>query len=253
MPDTILTWHPDDGFHPDADAGRPLAVDSWLVQEGRVRGLDLHRQRFAATCREIGVPGSLVTPFWPAAVRLLPRRGEWFPRVELLADQRLRLRIRPAPERGTEIRVWLPDRPDPRRLPRRKGPDLDLLGDLRGAAHDAGADDALLVRDDGMVLESGTAGLVWWTDNRLCVPDPTLPVLPSVTARLIRERAAQLDIEVVPRRVHVKDLADRETWLVNALHGIRPVTAWVGQDIEPGPAVHAPDWRRWWHDLAVAI
>jgi branched-subunit amino acid aminotransferase/4-amino-4-deoxychorismate lyase len=87
----------------------------------------------------------------------------------------------------------------------------------------------------------------------LCVPDPTLPVLPSVAARLIRERAAQLDLEVVPRRVQVKDLADRETWLVNALHGIRPVTAWVGPDIEPGPAVHAPDWRRWWHGLAVAI
>jgi branched-subunit amino acid aminotransferase/4-amino-4-deoxychorismate lyase len=253
MPDTTLTWQPDEGLVPSDDtAGRLHAADSWLVQDGRARGLDRHRQRFTAACEDVGVPAARVTPFWSAAIRRLPERGDWFPRVELV-DDRLRLRIRPAPMRGAEIRVWLPDRADPRRAPRRKGPDLDVLGELRDVAHDHDADDALLVQADGTVLESGTSGLLWWVDGRLCVPDPALPVLHSVTAGLIRDRAARAGIDVRPCRCHVKDLADRETWLVNALHGIRPVVAWRGVDISPGPAVQAPEWRRWWDELAEPV
>ncbi len=253
MPDTTLTWHPDEGLRSSgAQSGRLHAADSWLVQDGLVRGLDLHRGRFTAACADVGVPASRVTPFWSDAMRRLPRQGNWFPRAELV-DDRLCLRIRPAPQRGTEIRVWLPNHPDPRRAPRRKGPDLQALGQLRDAAHDNGADDALLVRSDGTVLESGTSGLLWWDGDRLCAPDPALPVLHSITAQLIRERAIRSGIDVRPCRSQVTDLAGRETWLVNALHGIRPVVAWCGVDITPGPAVRAPAWRRWWDELAEPV
>jgi branched-subunit amino acid aminotransferase/4-amino-4-deoxychorismate lyase len=253
MPDTTLTWQPDEGLVPSpTPAGRLYAADSWLVQDGQARGLDLHRRRFTAACADVGVPESRVAPFWSAALRRLPTQGDWFPRVEL-TDNRLRLRIRPAPRRGTEIRVWLPNQPDPRRVPRHKGPDLPVLGELRDVAQDNGADDALLVRSDGTVLESGTSGLLWWDGERLCVPDPALPVLPSVTAHLIRDRAIRSGIDLQPCRSPVTDLAGHETWLVNALHGIRPVVAWRGVAITPGTPDRAPAWRRWWNDLAEPV
>jgi len=124
-----------------------------------------------------------------------------------------------------------------------------MLGELRDQARAAGADDALLVTPTGELLESGTAGLIWWADDHLCVPDPALPVLPSVTARLIRAAAERQGVAVLPRAARLADLDGRETWLVNALHGVRPVTAWVGAAVTPGPADRAPGWRRWWAEL----
>lgn len=41
-----------------------------------------------------------------------------------------------------------------------------------------------------------------------------------------------------------------EVWAVNALHGIRPVTAWAGTGIVPGPADRAPRWQAYLDELA---
>lgn len=70
-------------------AGAPdvayAAVDSWLVDAGRVRGLEGHRARFtAAACGPAAAPDPAdVQRFLDAAVGALPRTGRWFPRVEL--------------------------------------------------------------------------------------------------------------------------------------------------------------------------
>jgi branched-subunit amino acid aminotransferase/4-amino-4-deoxychorismate lyase len=251
--DELLSWN-DGELAPDRAGKAPLLVaDSWLVQDGRARGLDRHQDRFTRACAgAAGLAESEVAPFWRAALDRLPRHGDLFPRVELTETRRpaLRLRVRPAPERHRTIRAWRPGQPDPRRLPRRKGPDLDELDRLRAQARDAGADDALLLSPSGLVLESGTASLLWWDQDRLCVPDPALPTLEGVTATMIRAAAARRGIEVVPRRCPLDALAGHEAWLVNALHGIRPVTAWVGTAVRPGPAYRAPGWQRWWEDLA---
>jgi branched-subunit amino acid aminotransferase/4-amino-4-deoxychorismate lyase len=250
----LLTWVAGDELVPATPTGDPLLVaDSWLVQDGRARGLELHRRRFTAGCADAaGVPEATVTEFWRAAIRHLPCHGDLFPRIELIGGAQVRfwLRIRPAPHRGTTIRVWLPGRSDQRRTPRRKGPDLGSLGVLRSEAMNAGADDALLTTRSGLILESATASLIWWDGDQLCVPDPALPVLPGVTARLIRAAAAARGITIVHRRSRLAELAGRETWLVNALHGIRPVTAWVGASELPGRPARAPEWRRWWQDAS---
>jgi branched-subunit amino acid aminotransferase/4-amino-4-deoxychorismate lyase len=251
----ILTWTSTD-LVPATGAEGSVLVDSWLVEDGWARGIELHRRRFTGACADAaGLPETAVTPFWHAALDRLPAQGDLFPRVELIGgrEPKLRVRIRPAPHRGTEIRAWVPDEDDPRHTPRRKGPDLDRLGELRTAANDAGADDAMLTTADGLVLESGTASLLWWQDDTLCVPDPELPILAGVTARLIRERAAELGIDVVRAKPRLHDLDGRETWLVNALHGIRPVVEWVDSPITPGPAHRAPEWRRWWRSSAVPL
>lgn len=41
------------------------------------------------------------------------------------------------------------------------------------------------------------------------------------------------------------ELDGREVWLVNALHGIRPVAGWTGRPMDAGPVVHGREWRKW--------
>ncbi|GLY70564.1 aminotransferase class IV [Amycolatopsis taiwanensis] len=253
----LYAWRRGSGLRPDGDeAARLLVADSWLVQDGASRGLDLHRARFTAGCAGTGEAKlSEVDSFWSAMLGLLPRRGDWFPRVELVSaadGHRLRLRVRPAPARTTEVAVWA-GRGDPRAVPQRKGPDLDLLGGLRREAAEVGAGEALLTTPSGLVLESSQSGLLWWEDDTLCVPGPRLRVLPSVTVALIRRTAARQGITVAARRRRLADLAGREVWLANALHGIRPVSGWVGSTVEAGPSVRAPHWQRWWAAAAVAL
>jgi hypothetical protein len=49
---------------------------------------------------------------------------------------------------------------------------------------------------------------------------------------------------VAQRRPLPHELADRETWLVSALHGIRVVTAWADGGPPAGGAPRAGGWQR---------
>jgi branched-subunit amino acid aminotransferase/4-amino-4-deoxychorismate lyase len=98
------------------------------------------------------------------------------------------------------------------------------------------------------VLEAANSSVVWWDGPALCVPDPALRVLPGITVALVRRRAARCGIAVHHRRGRMSDLAGREVWLTNALHGIRPVVAWVGSTVPVGSPARAERWRQWWAD-----
>ncbi|MGW2641398.1 aminotransferase class IV [Streptomyces sp. NPDC001348] len=250
----LLTWTPRGGLTAGpVDGGRLLVADSWLVRDGRVRGFSRHRERFLRACGECDGPSlRRLLEFWQDMTAALPRTGEWFPRVELTAESgELRLLLRHAPPLGTEIRVWAAGQCDPRTLPRRKGPDLDVLARVRRRAAAADAEEAVLVTPSGVVLESATASVLWWEDGTLCLPTPRLPVLPGVTVGLIQERALRSGIRVAHRERTLTELDGREVWLVNALHGIRPVTGWTGgtdgSDVPMRAAepVRAPEWREW--------
>ncbi|PIM68891.1 aminotransferase class IV [Streptomyces sp. JV178] len=244
----LSTWSPERGLTPgQAEGGRLLVADSWLLRDGRVRGFDRHRERFLRSCGECGAPPlGRVVDFWTDMTAALPRTGEWFPRVELAAGSlELRMLLRPAPPLGADVRVWAAGQPDPRTVPRRKGPDLDALARVRGRASGAQADEAVLIAPSGLVLEAANSSLLWWEDDTLCLPPPRLPVLPGVTTALLLERAARTGVRVAHRERSLADLDGREVWLVNALHGIRPVAVWTGRPMTVGRAVHAPQWRKW--------
>jgi branched-subunit amino acid aminotransferase/4-amino-4-deoxychorismate lyase len=225
-----------------------MIADSFLVDGGRVRGLELHRDRFARSC---GIP---VDSFWTEMLAQLPRAGRWFPRLELVSGSREpAMRLRPAPAIGGSVRVLLHTGPDPRTQPRMKGPDLAMLGRLRSAAaesHDA--DEVLLTTDSGEVLEGAYASLLWWESDTLCLPPQDLPLLPSVTVQLLRRLAARLGVPVAERSRTLADLAGCEAWMVSALHGIRPVTTWLNGP-PAGPANRATDWQSALESLAVPL
>ena len=240
--DTALRWtgselEPHDG----APAAALLAADSWLVDAGYERAAALHRTRFGAACREHRVPRDELAAFRTAVVAVLPPEGRWFPRVELTRDGlALRLRRAPPPQRDARVLVGAPG--DPRRQPRRKGPDLELLAGLREQARAAGADELLLCDAQGRLLEGALSSLLWWEAGVLwTTPDES--ALPGVTRALLLRIAGESGVAVRRRAPHPAELAGREAWLTSALHGIRVVSAWVTPRQDAGAPVRVGEWR----------
>jgi branched-subunit amino acid aminotransferase/4-amino-4-deoxychorismate lyase len=221
-----------------------LAADSWLVVDGRVRAVDRHWARFAATCGEHGVGPEAVAALREQVEGAVPSEGRWFPRIELGADGELAVRVRPAPPLEPTVVAWLADVDDPRRSPRQKGPDLERLATLRerAAAHAAG--EAVLADGDGRLLEGAFTSLLWWEGETLwAVPDDA-PILPGITRALLIELARERGTPVAQRRPAPQELAGRETWLVSALHGIRAVTGWAAGGPSAGATRRAASWQR---------
>lgn len=247
----MTTWVWDDLKKRFAEAetdGALWVADSWLVRDGKVRAFGRHRQRFSATARELGFSEPSSEDFWAALVDLVPPRGEWFPRVEIIGDGDpvLGFRLRPSPRRTDELRVWIPPFPDPRNSPYAKGPDISLLEDLRARARaDHDCDEVLLVDDQGFAVESATSSLLWWKDETLCVAHPELAQLPGVTTSLIQAEAHRRSISVAFRRSWAADLAGHEVWLVNALHGIRRVGSWSGLPATSPAPKWFWEWKEW--------
>lgn len=241
---------------PDATASPSLVVmDSWLVDEGRVRGLERHRERFTATAGPV-VGEAACRVFLDAAVAALPRAGAWFPRVELTEGGDLRLWLRPAPPLRHEAVVYGTPYVDRRRSPRVKGPDLPMQTRLRELVQAFEADEALLAAPDGTVTEGVWTTPLWWDGEVLCALPRSAPVLESVTRALLLEAAGRLGVDVGRDTPSLARLRDCETWLVSALHGIRVVTGWLlvpGQAPEPAP-VEPGRATAWQHELeALAV
>ncbi|PRY70187.1 branched-subunit amino acid aminotransferase/4-amino-4-deoxychorismate lyase [Glaciihabitans tibetensis] len=243
--DEIYRWHEttlrksDIDLTPDA----PIAVaDSWLVTDGTVLALALHRERFLNAVRDVadgsahgGAVSSTAAAFWDAAVAAIPRRGQLFPRVELRrgtdGDEFI-LRLRPAPEVTRSVVVASIPGGDPRTQPRIKGPDLQRMAIERAHVAKLGAGEAVVLTDEGFVVEGAYSALLWWRGTILCGPPATFDRIDSVTARSVLALAAALGVETFEEAVTPAELDGTELWSVSALHGVRIVTAWVD-----GPAL----------------
>ncbi|WP_010202929.1 aminotransferase class IV [Salinibacterium sp. PAMC 21357] len=230
--DAIYRWQNDQLIEVSTEEvpKTPLTVaDSWLVDSGNVLALNLHRQRFLDA-----VPAALhedAEKFFTAAVAALPRAGSWFPRVELRGDIfLLRLRANPELRRSAKVISFTGD--DPRTQPTVKGPDIDALGLLNAGARTHGADEAILLTDEGYIIEGAYSAILWWRGEILCGPPAEFDRVDSVTARSVLAVARALGLDTHEEAVTPAELAETEVWVVNALHGIRIVSEWVD-----GPAV----------------
>lgn len=240
----------EEGSETSARAGVLVAADSFLLDQGRVRGFDLHWQRFSRACQEVGA----APPDRDATATALPRRGRWFPRIELAllpsprpSGPTFRLRLRPdATTPGRPATCWVDPEPDPRTAPRRKGPDLAALAGRHAQAQRRGADEALLLDRDGHAIETAFSSLLWWEDGALVTVPDDAPILDGVTRRLLLELAHDQSVPVRHVRRRPQELLNHELWIANARHGIRPVTA-----IHPhGAAASTPRAAEWQVRLA---
>ncbi|NQX27865.1 aminotransferase class IV [Microbacteriaceae bacterium VKM Ac-2854] len=156
----------------------------------------------------------------------------------------MQLRLRDAPTLGRAVRLWTSP-VDPRRVPETKGPDIPALAILRERAISAGADEPVLLDAERHVVDGATSAIVWWLGDTLVTP----PVagherVASVTARTLSVLAGAMGISVTEYPATPDELDGTEVWAVNALHGIRLTTEWIG-----GPALAAEPgrldaWRR---------
>lgn len=233
-------------------AGKPeeklLVADSWLITNGCVRALHLHRQRFFSSCIELAECDPwMLSDFWNAAIETLPKTGSWFPRIELagnLSCPVFQIRIRPAPAIHSTIRLIDYKGKDFRKLPRHKGPDLMKLISARNQIVEQGADEAILTSSKGFLLEGLTTSIAWWEGSTLCTTSPSRRVLPGVTSQLLRVIAEQEKIPFAHRFRKPDDLNGFDVWAVNALHGIRRVVDWEKSPFQTSSHIDIDFWRQ---------
>ncbi|MEO7122092.1 MAG: aminotransferase class IV [Lacisediminihabitans sp.] len=210
------------------------AVDSWLVSDGSVLAIDLHRSRFLSSVAARGFDAAVAECVWDTVIAAIPRTGMWFPRIEALSRDgvpQYLFRLRSAPELSRSIVLATALGGDPRTVPSIKGPDLASMLRLRTEAQQRGADDAVILTSLGFVVEGAHTALLWWRGDILCAPPLEFERVDSITAKSILALAAALGTDIYYEAVTPAELDGVELWAVNALHGIRIVTSWVG-----GPA-----------------
>lgn len=110
-------------------------------------------------------------------------------------------------------------------------------------ARGRGADDAVFVRDDGIVLE-GPVTNVWWRRGRtLCTPSLDLGILAGVTRAALIEAAPGLGYEVREGAFATSDLtAAEEAFTSSSVREVMPAVSLDGSPIGdgvPGPAARA--------------
>jgi branched-subunit amino acid aminotransferase/4-amino-4-deoxychorismate lyase len=221
-------------------------ADSWFVTEGTALALGLHRARFLGSMAKDARLATGADAFWEAAVALIPREGDWFPRVELQRRPgavQLVFRLRSAPERSNHLAVASWDGADPRTAPRTKGPDLAAMLRIRTAVQPLGAGEAVILTAEGYLVEGAYSGLLWWRGDILCGPPAGFDRVDSVTVRSVLTLATALGVETYEEAVTPPEVDGTELWSLSALHGIRIVTEWIdGPDLAQLPG-RLSTWR----------
>jgi branched-subunit amino acid aminotransferase/4-amino-4-deoxychorismate lyase len=182
------------------------------------------------------------------AVRLTLTRGPGGPGLEPGRDAEPTLAVSARPLRIASGRrdAGLSLRTSTHRLSSRSiTAGLKALGYLpnllaRAQARAAGADDALLLDDRGLVSEASAANLFWLTPGgTLRTPAASCPILPGITRAAVLEIASPRSLAVEEGEWRPEELAAAaEAFATSSLRGVVPVTALDGLPIGaggPGP------------------
>ena len=204
----------------------PDIADSFLLRSGRVRAWHEHHLRFSRdVAKHEPQLASQLDEFLVQSAQLLAGETDAFPRLEVVNGS-LWLRIRPVPNLGNEARgVTIPLDVDRAEV---KGPNISLYADLN-AQHQA---ETVRLTPEGHILEGVTSAVVWWHDDVLCHP-PQRGRVSSTTERAIVGIAVQNGVSVREALITPAQLVEREAWLLNALHGIRPLSELDGVSLPP--------------------
>jgi len=109
-------------------------------------------------------------------------------------------------------------------------------------ARDAGADEALLVRD-GEVTEGTASNFFMVKEGRILTPPKSNHLLPGITRDLVLELAREAGLPSAEMVVTPSDLATaEEIWITSSTKEVMPVTRLDGQAVGDGRP--GPMWRR---------
>ena len=102
------------------------------------------------------------------------------------------------------------------------------------AAQRAGADDALLVSLEGLVLEGPTFSVMWARDGRIVAPALDLGLVSSISRRTVLELAAAMGLEHETGRYHLDDVLAADEVMTSS--AVRPLVALEAIDDHPLPS-----------------
>jgi branched-subunit amino acid aminotransferase/4-amino-4-deoxychorismate lyase len=205
--------------------GRPFLLDAHLERLGisaaqmRLPAPDLSRCRDLATLVvEAAGETELALRFYWTATTLVATCGPIDPDLEQLRARGLRLAV---------VRSW--------RGAAARAKSTSYAENMMAQEHamERGADDALLVGDDGIVLEAPTANVWWRTGDRLFTPSLESPILAGVTRSLLLE----LSRDPVEEGSYPLDhlLAADEAFLTSSIREVMPVRAIDEGEFSVGP------------------
>jgi branched-subunit amino acid aminotransferase/4-amino-4-deoxychorismate lyase len=218
-------------LHPKESHESVLVADSFLVEDGKVRSLGLHLDRFKRGL-DLKAPelSNTFEDFLNQALAQIPRTGRYFPRLEVqdTEDKSFVFILREAPEQLGPATLWTYPYPDPRKDLSTKGPELSLGAELRSLAQAQGADETILLNEHSEISEGALSSLVWWRGDVLCAPGNEIPWLESVTRQEIFQIAETMGIKTRFEHAIPEELIGLELWLLSSLQGIRTVKSWVG-------------------------
>ncbi|HSJ26986.1 MAG TPA: aminotransferase class IV [Acidimicrobiia bacterium] len=145
-------------------------------------------------------------PFTPSALRLRPWPAPWHPAG------------RPWELSGVKTTSYAPHQ-----------------AATRSAGRD-GFDDALLLTDDGAVLEGPTFGVLWIRGEVISAPALELGILDSITRRHVLRLAEEEGLAVDTGRFQLDDvLTADEVLAVSTVKEVTPVVSVGEQEFRPGP------------------
>ncbi len=224
MEDLRFRWNGSEFKEVSGSPAIPLLVaDSFLVQNGAAVGIQEHAERFISSAAEQGLVNS-VEDFYFRALALIPQSGMFFPRLDVTERGELEILIRKAPP-IKERAIVMSAPQDPRTQPGIKGPDIPALNDLRGNAHVAGADEAIILSNKGAIIDGATSAVLWGMDGEWFIPSTSLVRVHSTTLQQVQKF---MDNPLKEATISPTDLEGQEVYVLNALHGIRAVTQWIG-------------------------
>ena len=202
--------------------------DSFLVREGRALDVDAHVDRLTTSSE---LPKAEIHPTYADLLRFAAASPGWtFPLVTIEAGRiGYALRLFEPAQLRTTVTLWTSDAPDMRTFPRLKGPDFSLQTSLRRRAEEHGAEEAIIIGQDGFLREGAYSSLVYWSDGALVISSSSRR-LPSVTEAAVVRAAGSSGDRVAMRDFRPEEVrAADEVWTLSSLHGIRVVTRWDGK------------------------
>jgi 4-amino-4-deoxychorismate lyase len=193
-----------------------------LPHANRLELEELARQALAAAA----APDSVLRLYWTPAPRALAL-------VSPLPDHLDELRQRG--QRLISLRGLRAD--EPWLLPGVKSTSYAVNMAAESEAKRRGADDALFVDGEGVVLEGPTTN-VWWRSGRtLFTPSLDLGILAGITRAVVLELAGGLGYEVEEGRHGLAELAGAaEAFTSSSVREVMPVTELDGAPLGRGPA-----------------
>jgi branched-chain amino acid aminotransferase len=109
----------------------------------------------------------------------------------------------------------------------------------RRQALSTGADDALLLNENGLLTEASSSNVFIFSEGILKTPRLGIGLLPGVTRRILLDLAKQNDISAVEADILPEELMNTgEVFLTNSMLEIMPVTGLEGKAVgsaKPGP------------------